>query len=278
MTADCGAHIIAQEDTTLPEFTPHRCRRIPPAVFPLLILLPAGLWGCEAPPVPDPAVRYVAFGDSTTDGPTDQDYPDFLRQKLGEAPETFAVEGSGGETSGAGLGRFREILDLGLYPNAHTLLYWQGAIAVLRFAVQVDPLLLTSPLDPAYAHTSQLASHLDAMQSEIEEVIALARGAGLTVYVATYFLPPRFPVLCEPLLTRVFLPAQATAAEGYILMLNERIRAAAAARGATIVDVETIGDDLRWDPANYHDCNHLSAQGNEQAAEVWYRAMSVKAE
>ena len=82
----------------------------------------------------------------------------------------------------------------------------------------------------------------------------------------------------EPLPTRVFLPGQAPAAEGYILMLNERIRAAAAAQGATVVDIEAIVDDLRWDPANFHDCNHLSARGNERAADVWYRTISVKAE
>ena len=38
--------------------------------------------GCVELRTPDPDVRYVAFGDSTTKGPTPRDYPAILRELL----------------------------------------------------------------------------------------------------------------------------------------------------------------------------------------------------
>jgi hypothetical protein len=220
-------------------------------------------------PRPDPAVRFIAFGDSSSDGPAEPDYPDVLRERLGEPPEALAVEVSGGETAEAGRDRFRDIMELGLFPNAHTLLYWEGAASVLKRAVQLDPLFTLSPLDPGYPHAQELTRLLDGAESAITDVLTMARDAGMSVYVATYFPPPDFSTLCRALPTIIYLPQQGRVAAGYVELLNERIRRAAQAAGATVVDVASLRDEFRANPRYYYDCNHLSAAGNTRVAELF---------
>ena len=70
--------------------------------------------------MPDPNVRYVAFGESTTAGPSERDYPDILREKLDQPPETFSNEGLGGESTEEGLERLADLIDRGLFPNARS--------------------------------------------------------------------------------------------------------------------------------------------------------------
>ena len=81
----------------------------------------AGVTGCVEIRVPDPAVHYVAFGDSMTRGPSDRDYPDILRELLGEPLDAFANEGQSGETSDEGRGRLNDLVALDLYPNVRIL-------------------------------------------------------------------------------------------------------------------------------------------------------------
>ncbi|MBI4717884.1 MAG: SGNH/GDSL hydrolase family protein [Planctomycetes bacterium] len=221
--------------------------------------------GCVGIPVPRPEVRYLAFGDSATDGPADRDYPDILRQRLGETPERFANEGHGGDTSAEGLDRLRGLLDDGLYPNAQVLLLWLGGTDVIRFIRQYDPLLLRSPDDPDFPFTAELTAALDATQANIDAALELAGARSLTAYVATYF-PIRSDLQsCDALFLRFIVPAQADRANVYINRLNDRIRSAAADAGATLVDIAAV-TDIAADPANYHDCNHLSTAGNELVA------------
>ena len=54
--------------------------------FHVLLLIAAFVLvgGCADFRLPDPAVVYVAFGDSSTAGPSERDYPDILRELLGE--------------------------------------------------------------------------------------------------------------------------------------------------------------------------------------------------
>ena len=115
----------------------------------LLGLVIAGL-GCSHACVelraPDPNVRFVAFGDSTTVGPTKRDYPDILRELLGEPPETFVNEGHGGETTGEGLDRLNGLLETELFPNAQIWMYWEGGNDIIEFIQARDPLLLVSLL------------------------------------------------------------------------------------------------------------------------------------
>jgi hypothetical protein len=229
--------------------------------------------GCPDIQPPDPAVRYIAFGDSSTDGPADRDYPLILRELLGEPAASFAVEGEGGETAAEGLDRLRLILSRGRYPNAHTLLYWEGAAAVIDFIEEVDPLLLFSPTAADYPFSNGLDTTLDRVQANIEAAVAEARGAGLTVYVASYFRGREALQPCEPLFLNVILPAQVRRANDYITLLNARIREAAANSGATFVDLAAANDEIASEAANFFDCRHLSAAGNAIVARVFFDAM-----
>lgn len=103
-------------------------------------------------------MRFVAFGDSATDGPSTRDYPDILRELLGEESETFANKGMGGETSDEGRVRLDGLLSDGLFPNAEVLFYWEGGNDVTRFIKKVDPFLLTSPVDENFPFANQLAA------------------------------------------------------------------------------------------------------------------------
>lgn len=220
--------------------------------------------------LPDFNARYIAFGDSSTAGPSQRDYVDFLRERLGVPPEAFANEGRGGESAGEGADRLTSYLDRRLFPNAHSLLYWEGAAELIDFLQANDPLLAFSPMAPAYPHAAALAARLDETQAAVERALAAGRDAGLTVYVATYFFMPSGSLNCEPLFLGVLLPGQADNANAYVALLNERIRAAAAAQGATLVDVATLDATLRGSAANYHNCNHLSAAGNEIVAGLFF--------
>ncbi|GAG17174.1 unnamed protein product, partial [marine sediment metagenome] len=72
--------------------------------------------------------------------------------------------------------------------------------------------------------------------------------------------------------------AQAVNANAYLGRLNERIREAVAARGAILVDVGAEDEVIRPDQANYFNCNHLSEQGNEIVAELFFDAITATAD
>lgn len=223
--------------------------------------------------VPDPAVRYIAFGDSTTAGPAERDYPDILRELLGEPVETFANEGKSGESAEEGLVRLDVLLSRRIYPNARVLLYWEGGKAIVEFTEDYDPFLVFSADDPAYPYAEELEEVLTEAQTTIEQAIGSAVDAGLVVYIATYFpLAPDFTE-CDALPFDIILPSQAQNANSYVMMLNEHIRSAAVNGGATVVDVEASADVLQADPANYFNCNHLSTSGNEVVAHLFYDAI-----
>jgi lysophospholipase L1-like esterase len=232
-----------------------------------------GAGGCVDLRIPDPDVRYLAFGESSTAGPSERDYPDILRERLGEPPETFANEGQGGETSREGLERLRDLIELGIYPNAEVLLYWEGGNDITDFIEDRDPFLLTSPADPDYPITDRLTGELDDIQSNVEAAIRAGREAGMTVYVATYYLLREDLDRCDALPLDIILPSQARRANDYLTLLNTRIRRAAEGAGAVLVDVESRDAQLRGDADNYHNCNHLSAKGNEIVADLFYNGI-----
>lgn len=234
----------------------------------LLLIAPA-FTGCADFRVPDPNVIYIAFGDSTTRGPSERDYPDILREMLGEPPETFSNEGDSGEATGDGRERFASLLEQELFPNAQVLFFWEGGNNVTDFLRQNDPFLVFSPGSDGYPFSSSLNNKLAETQADIEAIINEAQGAGLDVYVATYFAIRESTSQCEALPLNVLLPPQAAAANEYIALLNERIRAAADNTGATLVDVEMLNDTLASSAVNYFDCNHLSAEGNTIVADLF---------
>lgn len=231
------------------------------------------LGGCIELRVVDPNIKYVAFGDSTTSGPSTRDYPDILRSLLGVAPETFVNEGNSGETSEEGLARLEGLLTGGIYPNADVLLYWEGGDDVSQFIKNHDPFLLASPDDADYPLTNDLALLLSKTQVNIESAVAAARNYRLRVFVATYFFLREDIDKCDALPIPVVLPSQASNANAYITRLNERIRAAAANQDAVLVDVAAADDALRQDQANYFDCDHLSEQGNGIIANLFQQAI-----
>lgn len=237
-----------------------------------LALLLLVVHGCAEFHIPDPAVLYAAFGDSATAGPSPRDYPDALRARLGLMPEAFANEGHGGETSEEVLDRLTSLLAADIFPNARVLLYWAGGTDIVAFIRENDLLLLASPDDADYPLEAELQQRLDRTQANVESAIAAGRTAGLTVYVATYF-PIRSDIQsCAALFLPIIFPAQAQAANAYLTRLNQRIRLAAAS-GATLVDV-AAEPTITADSANYHDCNHLSAQGNAIVADLFFAAIN----
>ena len=224
--------------------------------------------------LPEPAVRYVAFGDSATEGPAPADYSEFLPGLLNIAPEAFAKEGSGGETTTEGLDRLQAILSLGIFPNAEVLLYWEGGNDLTDFLQTTDPFLLFSPDGQDFPFGPQLEAVLNEVQTRIESAISTGRGAGLRVYVATYFFLLA-EADCDPLFLGILTAPQAANAETYVSRLNDRIRLAAANQGATLVDVAAADGPLRADSANYFNCNHLGASGNEIVAGLFRDAVAA---
>lgn len=233
--------------------------------------------GCNGIMLPDPNVRVIAFGDSTTAGPSARDYVEDLPELLDRPAVEFANEGRGGETTEEGLARLRRMVGLDIYPNARQIIYWEGGNDVIDFIQRRDPLLIFSPLDANYPFGAALDSQLDATQQQIEQAIAAGAGAGWQVTVATYFPIPSFSVECNGLLFGVIVGAQAEHANVYRSLLNDRIRSAARNGGAVLVDVAALADELTADPGNYFDCNHLSARGNAIVADRLAQALQSAA-
>lgn len=229
--------------------------------------------GCDSivigPVVVDPDVRIVSFGDSTTDGPSEKNYIEFLPDLLNEPTNIFSNQGNGGENTTDGLDRLRSLLDSAVFPNANILLYWQGGNDISDFIKDMDPLLLRSPDDDTFPFRDELTSQLDTAQANIESAIASAQAAGYEVFIATYFFIPDAIISCDALFFDFIIPGQARNANGYLRNLNDRIRLAAASRGATLVDIASLDDSIRATQDNYEDCNHLSALGNEIAAQLF---------
>jgi len=234
--------------------------------------------GCVDLRVPDPDVRYVAFGDSATAGPSTRDYPDILGDLLGEPAGSIANEGLGGEAAAEGLDRLRALIADEIYPNATVLLYWEGGNDITSFIKEYDPLFLYSPDDPDYPFTAELEERLDQVRSDAWMALLAGEDAGLTVYAATYFPMREDLQECDALLLNIILPAQAAIANAYVDMLNARIRSAvSAAAGATLVDVAGLGVSLTASADNYYNCNHLSEQGNQVVAELFAQRIRTNA-
>ena len=241
-----------------------------------VVIAALSLGGCMNVQVPDPAVRYVAFGDSTTSGPADRNYWESVRDQLGEPADSFADEGQGGETTGEGVTRLEELLARELYPNAHTLLYWEGAGDLIQFIREHDAFLLFSPDDEDYPFSQELEEALDAIQGNIEGTVEAGRNGALKVYVATYYFLRARVGDCDAMPLNVLLPDQADHANVYVVRLNDRIRQAAQNTEAVLVDVAARAGDIGLTADNYFNCNHLSAEGNQIVAGVFWDAINAQ--
>lgn len=224
--------------------------------------------GCALAPAPDPNVLYIAFGDSATNGPAELDYTRYLPSLLGTEANTVSNEGRSGETVEEGADRLSGLLEAGLYPNARTLIIWEGGNDLVDFVVRKDPLLVLTPqtADPEFRQA--LGERLDGIQASLESMARAGAAAGLRVYLANYPRRPRVLINCGALPLGVATPLQAANANLYLDLLNERILAAAANTGAGLVDVYSLSDTLEASLGNFFDCNHLSSAGNKLVAEV----------
>jgi lysophospholipase L1-like esterase len=243
--------------------------RTRPSALAVLLAAIVMLTGCQTILIPDPAVRYIAFGDSTTAGRADRQYWEFVRDDLGLPADSFAGQGHGGETTAEGLARLNMLLNSDIYPNAEVLLYWEGGKDVLTFVQDHDPLLLFAPDASGYPFKDELSAALDTVEANIQQAVQMGLQAGLAVYVATYFSFSPDADECKPALLGVLLPGQIHQINDYVELLNDRIRQAAARAGAVLVDAATLTDQLAADPANYVDCIHLSDKGNQMVARVF---------
>lgn len=223
--------------------------------------------GCGSLLLVDEDVVFIAFGDSSTAGPSSKNYVDFLPDLLNLPARAFVNQGMGGETTGEGLDRLERLIQRGVYPNARTIVYWQGGTDVIDFVLGRDPLLLFSPDDVNYPYAEALGRQLDETQENIERAIDFADGTGWNVIVVTYFPIPQNVPRCDALFLDVILPAQAANADTYVERINERIRLAALAGRADLVDIAALDNVLLADSDNYFDCNHLSATGNQIVAQ-----------
>ncbi|MCB9851709.1 MAG: SGNH/GDSL hydrolase family protein [Phycisphaerales bacterium] len=217
--------------------------------------------------LPDPNVRVIAFGDSTTAGPSMMQYVEYLPDLLGEPENAFSNEGMGGETTTEGVARLQSLLNGGYLPNADTIIIWEGGNDIIDFIQAHDPFIAISPNDGLYPFGDELQQQLDATAANLASEIGAARAAGLNVLIATYFFIPEEIFTCNATPLDVIFPGQARVANDYTERLNESIRNLAAVEQATLIDIATLDDTLRGDLSNYENCNHLSAAGNAIAAQ-----------
>ena len=239
----------------------------------VIVLATFAIAGCDGIQVPDPNVIYIAFGDSSTKGPSERDYPDALQEMLGESAASFANQGRGGERSDEGVSRLQRLIDNQIYPNATVLLFWEGANDVIDFLANRDLFLLFSPSDSEYPFGDSLAVLLDDVESNVSASIRAGKEADLDVFAATYFSIREALAACPAVPFGVLLAPQAAIANEYTDLINERIRLAAATEGAVLVDVADSAGVIASDPANYFNCNHLSEQGNEFVAGLFQEAI-----
>lgn len=238
-----------------------------------LIVLAAAAAGCATRPA-DPRVHVIAFGDSTTKGPTGHDYSEMLADKLALPRDAVANEGSGGETSSRGAKRLRDLLIDRTYPNAHTVLVWLGGDDVIDFVQQRDPHAEHSPTSEAYAWLEELSELLWQVQWNIQTASRSATLLDMVVLVVTYPAVPYGLDDCPPLPGDRISPEQVAVANEYVMLLNDAIATAADNTGALLVHVEDLNWLLLAEPDRYfHDCVHLSADGNDVVAQAIAQAM-----
>jgi lysophospholipase L1-like esterase len=194
------------------------------------------------------AMRYVAFGDSITEGKlsngdiTQTPYPVGLKRELEMryTSQLFVVlgEGGGGETTAGGVSRLPGVL------NA-------DAPEVL--------LLLEGVNDLASAGSAGISP----MISNLRNMVQQAQGRGIRVFLGT--LPPEIP------------NAQRAGAQPFIVPANDQIRALAGSTGATLVDVyqALIGSLTTFIGP---DGLHPTEQGYQMIAKTFFDAIRQRLE
>ncbi len=223
-------------------------------------------------PQPNTTARYLCFGDSVTKGDSLPRYPQYLEWLLGQGSGTVANEGKSGETAGDGRERLETMMRCDTYPNVHTVLYLEGANGLIDWIQEHDAALLISPKDPLYPKKQELRDLLEHIKGNVTGAVRSVTSTGRVVIIGSYFhvLPYVSPCSVSPL--GFFLPYMADHINDYVDLLNEKFYEVAAEQGLEIADIATTGA-LYGDPANFLNCNHPSASGNEIIAGIFYEAI-----
>lgn len=190
--------------------------------------------------------RYVALGDSGTEGVGDDPYPDGSERGWADRLAGFLAEANPGLLYANLAVRGRRLAEvheqqlapaLGLEPDLATVV--AGINDVIRPRTDLDAALL----------------HLDEMLRDL-------RAAGATVVTATY--PDLSPI-----------NAIARLARNRLLSFNEGIRASASAHGAVLVEAEdfpVLADRRMW----CDDRLHLSPEGHLSLASATARKLGLE--
>jgi lysophospholipase L1-like esterase len=194
------------------------------------------------------ATRYVAFGDSITEGKlsngdiTQTPYPVGLKRELETryTSQVFFVfaEGGGGETTAGGASRLPGVLN-GDTPEVLLLLEGVNDLA------------------------SAGSAGISPMISNLRSMVQQAQGRGIRVFLGT--LPPEIP------------DAQRAGAQPFIVPANDQIRALAGSTGATLVDVyqALIGSLTTFIGP---DGLHPTEQGYQMIAKTFFDAVRQRLE
>ena len=244
-------------------------RRATPSI--LLALICLSCWACCGPK--DRDALFVAFGDSLTAGTEEPTYPEVLEEMLDFEEGGVANEGDSGENAGDGRDRLARLLDCDTYPNAHTVLYWQGAAGLIDWIEENDPWLLISPTEPLYPHKEALADLLDHIQDNLRYTIQNVKAAGKTPIIGTYFHVMAHVSPCDASPLNFLTETMARHANDYSDLLNEKIYELADEEQIDLADIASTGA-LHYNEDNFANCNHPSAQGNEVIAEIWYETIT----
>ncbi|MGG7612618.1 SGNH/GDSL hydrolase family protein, partial [Streptomyces sp. ZG43] len=189
-----------------------------------------------------PVVRYVALGDSQTEG-------------LGDGDEAGGLRGWAD--------RLAELLDAAEPGLRYANLAVRGQLAGQVRTTQLDAALALRPdLATVVAGMNDLLRprfDADATGAELEAMFAALTGAGARVATLTFPAMERLVPLARPLAPRV--PA-----------LNARIREAAARHG---VVVETYGEEVVVDPRLWSpDRLHAAPLGHARIAAAFAHALA----
>ncbi len=228
--------------------------------------------GCRAFDTAGP-LHVVAFGDSMTAGPTARCYPDFLAEALDGSGASVISAGVSGETSADGLRRLPKVLRSVRCAGRGVLLYWEGGNDINRFIRRHDRWLRHDPRAADYPLTDSLEQVLNDVQRNLTRAVRQAQRRRMGIFLVTY-PPVRASLLsCDAMPGGFLLPAQAERANGYVGLLNDRIRRAAALTGAGVVDPAAHAEAFAADPAHYHDCIHPSEAGQRFIAALVTEAL-----
>jgi lysophospholipase L1-like esterase len=228
--------------------------------------------GATCCPAKKPRALLVAFGDSITASEATPKYPWYIKEWLGLDDDQLVNEGESGQKLADGLPRLTKMLDCNTYENAATILFLMGGNDLIDWVQAIDPALIQSPADPGYPFAAELDATLDGIENHLAAAMDAILATGRTPIVGTYFhvLPFKSPCDLTPL--GFLTPGQADRANEYSDLLNERVRAVAAARGLIVADIAQSGA-LYDDPDNFLNCNHPSGAGNEIVAAFFYQAI-----